>query len=122
MDVPDGVWQITYCELKTTSHLNGRYPIITRVCRESRDVAFQSGYDLQRAHEAEGWKWQQWLNPATDIVHMSYHKSHIAYCKDVKDFPVFLKEAGKGVEASVDVNILHGFHCSWYDGRAPASL
>jgi hypothetical protein len=118
VDAPNEVWQLTYCELKTTSRLNRRYPIITRVCRESRDVAFQTGYDLQRVHDAEGWKWQQWLNPATDIVHMSYRKSHIAHCKDAKSVSVYLKEAGKGVEASIDVNTLHGLHASWYDGRA----
>src|SRR5277367_3810584 len=42
LDAPSQAKVETYCELYRTSALNMRPPVITRVCRESRDVAFEN--------------------------------------------------------------------------------
>lgn len=67
------------CEHRHSSRLNTRYPIITRVCHESREVAFENGNMLgeyadldQVGYFSASALSERWFCPATDIVHLHW--------------------------------------------------
>jgi hypothetical protein len=74
LDVPHALHHDTSCLLQRTTYLNTKPPIIARVCREARQVAFAEG----------GW-WEdglgriirnnnriQWFIRAMDVVHLHW--------------------------------------------------
>lgn len=67
------------CHMARTTRINSAPPIISRVCRESRMVAFETGRLLRHEHRkaCEGPDIrphvdQQWFDPARDAVHLHY--------------------------------------------------
>ena len=109
-----------YCELDCTTNLNTRYPVITRVCRESREVAFENGGPLRfprydgdgESTDDSSWdEWadsllpRQWFSPARDIFHLSYDgDSDNGY----NPIPDFLPFAAKCSKVSILTEILSG--------------
>lgn len=75
------------CELQHTTYLNGRPPILARVCRESRAVAMENGggfrfYNPDLPMHA---RWNSsnsvtdaWLDPARDSVHLNWSGAYAA--------------------------------------------
>lgn len=66
------------CELYRTSFLNIRHPIITRVCRESREVAFENGYIMGDDGDPSEGEWlpsnyvpDRWFSLGSDVVHLN---------------------------------------------------
>jgi hypothetical protein len=112
----------TYCELQTTTFLNSRSPIITRVCRESRDVAFENagvlGVDVEaevKPDDPEGWVSgtslsDPWFSPAIDIVHLNWTEAYEAeFMNASSPIPFFLWAASKGIAASITAELVHDF-------------
>ena len=108
----------TYSELFRTSLLNMRPPVITRVCRESRDVAFENTGVVKDDNDlnAPRWSsrtalWHHWFNPATDIVHLNWGPPYNAdFDNTGNPIPFFLWEAAKGKAASLTADLLYPFH------------
>lgn len=85
IDIASSMLTDTYCDVWSTSLQNARSPLISRVCRESREVAVRHGVFL-RNHLLDILKqpdWgtsnmlhDQWVNFETDIVHMHYDESY----------------------------------------------
>lgn len=80
LDIPSNGHIDTYCQLWRTSSINSRPPIITRVCCEARQVAFEKGgltWDVIGVDDGPVW-WANnsnltpWFNPTTDIVHLNW--------------------------------------------------
>lgn len=76
------------CKLQQTTNINRRAPVISRVCHESRMVAFETGY-----YRDEGWPPQEapwhsnlfvermWLDPCRDITQLNWTLVYSAgYC------------------------------------------
>lgn len=76
------------CKLQQTTDINRRAPVISRVCHESRMVAFETGY-----YRDEGWPPQEapwhsnllvertWLDPCRDIILLNWTPTYSAgYC------------------------------------------
>lgn len=68
----------TNCCLHWTNKQISKPPLITQVCRESRDVALNNGGSLQRDAEAPqtNFNWmatEAWFNPKHDIVAWYWH-------------------------------------------------
>jgi hypothetical protein len=112
----------TYCELQRTTFLNSRSPIITRVCRESRGVAFEDagvlGVDVEAEAEpddAECWVSgtsisDPWFRPATDIVHLNWTEAYtVDFMNTGSPIPFFLWTASKGIAASITADLVHAF-------------
>lgn len=67
------------CELFHTTRMNARPPAITRVCQESRRVAFKTGSTLNNYHDppAEA-RWsgldieERWLDRSRDSMHLNW--------------------------------------------------
>lgn len=76
-DLPRG--DVSPCNLFATTYMNGRPPVITRVCRESRVVALESSgsEDYWGDIPLEA-RWYSdttvdgWLDPARDSVHLNW--------------------------------------------------
>lgn len=77
---PDRI-QTRPCELRHTTRANSRPPMITRVCYESRSVAFKAGrmkkIDAADAYSNIGWSspWKvedTWQDPVRDSVHLNW--------------------------------------------------
>lgn len=84
------------CYMEQTTRINSAPPVITRVCRESRMVAFETGRLLRHDPGRHGMQLrrrvggqrrrrgggpdidpfvdQHWLDPARDVVHLHYPK------------------------------------------------
>ena len=78
-DNQDGPWP---CDLYHTTDMNARPPLISRVCHESRCVAFKTGGTLPR-YPSAGWpveaRWhsgleneEAWHDRARDAVHLNW--------------------------------------------------
>lgn len=73
----------TPCNLGRTTYRNGRPPIISRVCRESRAVAFETGGPLEFSEEMPlDARWvsgtiaiDPWLDRVRDSVHLNWAPS-----------------------------------------------
>lgn len=70
------------CRLDATTHANSRPPLVSRVCRESRSVAFKAGQtttvDPSDGHSDLDW-WTSgtvqpdlWQDPVRDTVHLNW--------------------------------------------------
>lgn len=91
LDVPlDDDGQTTYrglrCRMAHTSMINAKPPIISRVCRESRAVAFETGTLVEHSWELKGPRLyhrmnKHWVDRARDtVVNLSFnHRSRLWY-------------------------------------------
>lgn len=70
------------CRMRQTTRANAKPPVISRVCRESRRVAFVTGALLehrltpqgQGGDDLDGCVRQQWVDRARDVVvHLHHH-------------------------------------------------
>ncbi|OBT99194.1 hypothetical protein VE01_02665 [Pseudogymnoascus verrucosus] len=79
----------TSCSLQQTSQINSRASLATRICRESRSVAFLAGAtelyddDFQRSDTPE-WEAMNdirdlWASPPTDVLHLNYYGAYDGY-------------------------------------------
>lgn len=91
MDIPSGniVFGLRYddpppCKLSDTTYMNGRPPVISRVCRESRAVAFETGcfpgFSEDRPYWVSGTivTWNAWEDSARDSVHLNWTPTYRA--------------------------------------------
>jgi hypothetical protein len=112
----------TYCELQRTTLFNSRSPIITRVCRVSRDVAFENtgvlGVDVEaevKPDDPEDWASgtslsDPWFSLATDIVHLNWIKAYRADFMSTNSLiSSSLWAASKGIAASIITELVHAF-------------
>lgn len=67
------------CNLQLTSNINRQPPVISRVCRESRRVAFESGYQLVKESPPPEARWNSsllitkpWIDPSRDTIHLNW--------------------------------------------------
>lgn len=67
------------CNLRCTSNINQQPPVISRVCRESRRVAFESGYQLGKESPPPEARWncsllitKAWIDPSRDTIHLNW--------------------------------------------------
>lgn len=86
-----------YCQLRHASSLNSKPPIISRVCHESRQVAFGEGGFLGDlyARGDEGWDAfhsrnfdrRLWITPTTGTLHLNLAKeTEIGHESNIKNF------------------------------------
>lgn len=85
IDIPEPYFLHTRCELRTTSVMNARPPLISIVCRESRQVALRHGWPLRNHMKLvagfQEWRGSddrrdQWACPETDIIHTHFYSHH----------------------------------------------
>lgn len=74
------------CGLNLTTYLNGRPPLIARVCRESRDVALRSRSIISEEGMPEEARWDSWthltvppIDPSRDMVHINWEPGSAEY-------------------------------------------
>lgn len=103
------------------SFANSRPPLITRVCRESRSVAFEEGgingvhvnADIVLAPGVDKFIDNAWFNPRTDVVHMNYSRPGNIHgnpdAAPINPVHYFLATAEKGVAASITADLLLPF-------------
>ncbi|KAJ5248885.1 hypothetical protein N7468_000336 [Penicillium chermesinum] len=67
------------CELQTSTLQNSRPPVITRVCHESRAVAFETGCQLNASYghgAPDGFEYRRaittWFDPSRDVIHLNW--------------------------------------------------
>ncbi|KAJ5160874.1 uncharacterized protein N7482_007878 [Penicillium canariense] len=72
------------CKLMQTTDINRRPPVISHVCRESRRVAFETGYlktgyyrdkgspPLEAQWESDLQLKKSWIDPSRDIIHLNW--------------------------------------------------
>lgn len=105
-------WQISFA--------NSRPPLLTRVCRESRSVAFENGginglnvnTESIRTPGFERFIENAWFNPETDVVHMNYNSRFENLAWDavpITPIPYLLATTEKGVAASITADFLFPF-------------
>ncbi|KAH8820703.1 hypothetical protein F5884DRAFT_58522 [Xylogone sp. PMI_703] len=118
IDWPDNRTGLIRCDMRRGSRLNTRYPIITRVCRESRTIAFENGHIMEKDRDPRTASWQpwsffpdRWFDPTTDIIHMNWNGFPDASSEQVESdrLPFFLWKTRKAKHASITVNFLGGF-------------
>ncbi|KAF3394605.1 hypothetical protein F1880_005584 [Penicillium rolfsii] len=73
------------CELRQTTHINRRAPLISRVCHESRLVAFETGYYRDDSSPPQEALWKSdllvkrtWLDPCRDIILLNWTPTYEA--------------------------------------------
>ncbi|KAH8808738.1 hypothetical protein F5884DRAFT_380663 [Xylogone sp. PMI_703] len=117
---PDEVDDTT-CRLYNPTLVNSRPPIISRVCRESREVAFEDGAGVLGRGRYNGIIFPQmfgpgnatavncpWFSPTTDIVHHNWNEGENPFrpCR-VTPFSFFQTVAATAIAASIDKSFLH---------------
>lgn len=67
------------CRLQKTTDINRCPPVISRVCRESRHVAFETGHDRGLGSPPPGSQWASkrlleklWIDPSRDSIHLNW--------------------------------------------------
>jgi len=67
------------CKLQQTTNINRRGPVISRVCRESRYVALETGHYLDKGLPPEEAPWRSnlrlertWIDPSRDTIHLNW--------------------------------------------------
>jgi hypothetical protein len=88
MELDDEVEGTTGCKLSHTSRVNACPPIISRVCRESRHLAFESGRFVSpgKAGVAFGCSLRQlWLDSSSDAVHLNWDPAYDPHFPRVGD-------------------------------------
>lgn len=124
LDTPNQVGVETYCRLMRTSFINRHAPIITRVCRESRAVAFENGSMINNDYQdkAPGWVSgttleYRWFIPGVDIVYLNWTLGYSRQFEDSGDsLPFLLLEASKGKAASLMADMVYLFDYHPYQG------
>lgn len=77
LDQPSNGYALLSCNLFSTTHINGHPPVLTRVCRESRAVAFEAHNRFSEELPPEA-RWcsraraDGWLDSAQDSVHLNW--------------------------------------------------
>lgn len=99
------------CYMESTTRINSAPPIITRVCYESRMVAFKTGRLLKHEHkqlrdepDITPHVDYQWFDPARDAVHLHYTMHVLPHRVRVQGNPIRLlheRAAAQGVQASL---------------------
>lgn len=109
------------CNLWRTTYMNSRPPLISRVCRESRAVCFESGSLITDWHEQQPpeAKWISWLDldmpwrdRFRDAAHLNWHSAYEPeYDHDGDPLRYLGWEATRlrGGDASLMINYLHKF-------------
>lgn len=71
------------CYLRRTSNVNRQPPVISRVCRESRHAAFETGYQLVKESPPSGSRWNSsllitkpWIDHSRDTIHLNWTPCH----------------------------------------------
>lgn len=127
LDIPDNelVGKTgTSCQLWHTTSRNKRPPVITRVCRESRRVAFENGFEAERDPDAPGWLAANsssgilWFTPSTDIIHLNWWTGYCGlYDSTGNPIPFFLWLAAKASGgASIAADLVHPFEDEYTGG------
>ncbi|KAJ5355475.1 uncharacterized protein N7496_012687 [Penicillium cataractarum] len=108
----DGVnWSRPYrppCTLQKTTNINRCPPVISRVCRESRLVAFEAGHYRDRGSPPREARWisdlevdQSWIDPSRDLIHLNWTPSYSAgYQSDGSALDYLSWSAGKAYGGS----------------------
>ncbi|KAI1080980.1 hypothetical protein F5B20DRAFT_538088 [Whalleya microplaca] len=76
--------QPKHCTVEATTNQNSCQPVISRVCRESRAVAFETGGGLWAHYpDEDNNHWEHyfamrdpWFDTARDVVHMHYEEAY----------------------------------------------
>lgn len=98
------------CELRICAEQNARPPVITRICRESRAVAFEQGRLFKATFPpsaAHPFDLEVWFDPSTDILHSNYFEDEMVSSQrdDGKPLRLLASYAKRfGVQASVIAN------------------
>lgn len=81
-DLPEELQGTVSCELSSTTALNSRPPLITQVCFEAREVAFETGRlanfrDLWDGYNVNVWGTgtpmrRSWFDPMRDAIHLHW--------------------------------------------------
>lgn len=73
------------CKLQQTTNLNRRAPMTSRVCRESRLVAFEAGHFRKEGSTPEEVPWNSnirvdktWIDPSRDTIHLNWTPAYSA--------------------------------------------
>ncbi|KAI1141766.1 hypothetical protein F5Y05DRAFT_272393 [Hypoxylon sp. FL0543] len=114
-----GQGQLEPCKLELATYKNNRPPVISRVCRESRAVAFETVGRLGRdPDEASDNHWdhrfavrEPWLDTARDVIHLHYDESwDLDYAKPTSGNPmryaVWVASRTKSNQVSVNLMLL----------------
>lgn len=117
-------------QFESSSLRNTQPPIITRVCRESRAVAFETGDVMGEDSDPHdhgqlpvGFHSDRWFDPARDTVHLHWDGLFDLMSPDTLN-PIlhFLWNVSKGHnEASITAGLMGGFQdnysCPWADSN-----
>lgn len=107
----------SYCDGHDTSLLNSRRPIITRICRESRAVAFEGTGSVAECYakgpiiDLSNPLIRDWISEPTDIIHLNWTEGwdeQGGWC-DESPIASFVWLAQHFVAASIIDDTIHGF-------------
>lgn len=115
-DLPEELHGTVSCELSSTTAHNSRPPLITQVCFEAREVAFETGRladfrDLWDGYNVNVWGTgtpmrRSWFDPARDAIHLHWEPLYDAEWTISEDpIPVVLSlgaEAARGASFTWD--------------------
>ncbi|KAH8812359.1 hypothetical protein F5884DRAFT_785183 [Xylogone sp. PMI_703] len=115
------------CDHDHSSRLNTQCPIITKVCHESRMVAFDNGDMLGRGGDPRdkgrlpvGFLGDRWFNPTTDVIHINWDGIvHLMNNDTFNPMRHFLWNATKScAPASIMADLVGGglvdnYSCAW---------
>ncbi|PQE29782.1 Glycoside catalytic domain protein [Rutstroemia sp. NJR-2017a WRK4] len=106
------------CEIWPTSHDNEKQPCLSRICRESREVAYEKGgflrtmkqFETLREYGAFNKSQNPWFYPKTDIVHLNWDYCYEAsWSSNRNPVPYFLMLARGAQGASIMAPLLQSF-------------
>ncbi|KKK12928.1 hypothetical protein ARAM_006913 [Aspergillus rambellii] len=108
-DAPEG-WAVpisTVCDLGWTTCQNWKPPVLTRICHESRSIAYEVGViDNRRG-------WPRWFSPAQDIAALHWVPGDNIDVGGSEDFdltPELFHYADHGQGAGIPAYRIHAFH------------
>jgi hypothetical protein len=113
-DRPDPITMGNTCEGWPTSCNNAEQPYFSRVCRESREVAFEKGnflwdmkqFESQQEYNAFNKMYNPWFYPETDTVHLNWDRNYEPnWCSNENPVPHFLMLA-KGAQGASITSLL----------------
>jgi hypothetical protein len=106
------------CETWSTSYDNAKQPCLSRICRESREIAFEKGGFLWTMKQFESLQeygafnklHNPWFYPGTDIVHLNWDPCYEPnWCSNKSPVPYFLMLARAAQGASIMAPLLQCF-------------
>jgi hypothetical protein len=88
------------CRLGQTSRLNSKPPVLTRICRESRALAFETGGFLEDSGlwAADNAVPRPWLDCSRDVVHLNWTPAYEPHYMSAGDPLGWLLSASKCVK------------------------